>query len=217
MDGLLDLVGGGEIERLLKDPLLWLAGALALVALFQTWRVIWISGEPSRRAKKRVARAKRGEIEGEQFLREMGFHILAVQPEYIWKVQVDGKAAKILLRPDLLVEQGGRRYVADVKTGAVAPDPLSSATRRQLLEYMLACGVDGVLVIDMEARRIRSLAFPLGPAASPAGRGRTGLALLVGLGLGFGAAWGLDAAGWASERSAGSGPAGRVLGYTRPR
>jgi len=57
-----------------------------------------------------------------------------------------------------------------VKTGNSAPDPLTSSTRRQLLEYLIACKVDGVLVVDVEARRIRSLVFPARnlPPARPA-------------------------------------------------
>ena len=35
----------------------------------------------------------------------------------------------------LLVERRGRRFVAEVKTGERAPDPLARPTRRQLLEY----------------------------------------------------------------------------------
>lgn len=137
--------------------------------MVQTWRVLWLRGEPSRRARRRVARAIQGEVEGESFVREMGYRVLAVQPEYTWQLLVDGRPARVVLRPDLLVERDGRRYVADVKTGNSAPDPLSSATRRQLLEYLLACKVHGVLVVDIEARRIRSLVFPLGgrPSSAP--------------------------------------------------
>lgn len=126
----------------------------------QTARIFWLQGEPSRRARRRVARAIQGERAAERFVQEQGFRILAIQPEYTWQLSVDGQPARVVLRPDLVLERDGRRYVADVKTGNSAPDPLTSSTRRQLLEYLIACKVDGVLVVDVEARRIRSLVFP---------------------------------------------------------
>ncbi len=140
----------------------------ALVAVGQTARLLWLRGAASRRSRRRVARARQGEIEGEALVRAQGYRILAVQPEYRWQLSVDGRPASVVLRPDLVVERDGRRFIADVKTGQSAPDPLSSATRRQLLEYLIACRVDGVLVVDMEARRIHSLVFPLRGARSGA-------------------------------------------------
>jgi hypothetical protein len=152
----------------------------------QTARILWLQGEPSRRAKRRVARAIQGERAAERFVQEQGYRILAVQPEYTWTLRVDGRPASVTLRPDLVLERDGRRYIGDVKTGNSAPDPLTSSTRRQLLEYLIACKVDGVLVIDVEARRIRSLVFPTRsvPTAAPAvGGGWGGVLLGVGLGV----------------------------------
>lgn len=142
------------------DLFLGLAALLALIALVQTARILWLHGEASRRAKRRIVRAIQGERDAERFVRERGFKILAVQPEYVWQLSVDGRPAQVVLRPDLILERNGRRYVGDVKTGQSAPNPLMTSTRRQLLEYLIACDVDGVLVIDIEARRIRSLVFP---------------------------------------------------------
>ena len=62
-------------------------------------------------------------------------------------------------RVDLLVVRHGKRFAVDVKTGDIAPDPRHPATRRQLLEYLLAFEVDGVLLVDMRARRIHEIAF----------------------------------------------------------
>ena len=62
--------------------------------------------------------------------------------------RTDGRT---LLRADLLVTRNGRRYVAEVKTGRTAPRLDCAATRRQLLEYRIAFGVDGVLLVDAES------------------------------------------------------------------
>ena len=164
------------------DGLLVLAALCTGVALVQTGRIVWLRGASSRRSRKRVARARQGEIEGEALVRAQGYRILAVQPEYRWQLAVDGRPAFVILRPDLVVERDGRRFIADVKTGQSAPDPLSSATRRQLLEYLLACKVDGVLVVDMEARKIHSLTFPL-----RGGRGHAPTAASPWVALAFGA------------------------------
>ncbi|MCS6900390.1 MAG: PD-(D/E)XK nuclease family protein [Polyangiaceae bacterium] len=170
------------------DLLLSLAALFALVAVVQTVRILWLRGEPSRRARRRVARALQGEREAERLVQEQGYRILAVQPEYTWQLLVDGRPAQVILRPDLVLEREGRRYIADVKTGHSAPDPLSSATRRQLLEYLVACQVDGVLVVDVEARRIRSLVFPshtlpMGALRSEAPWGWALMGMIAGAGL----------------------------------
>jgi hypothetical protein len=41
----------------------------------------------------------------------------------------------------------------------VAPRIETSATRRQLLEYGLAFDVDGVVLVDAEAERVRTITF----------------------------------------------------------
>jgi hypothetical protein len=162
-----------QIEELAQSPLVWAAVVLLLLSAGLLVRVWWQEGLASRRSKKRLARAIKGEIEGEAFMRTLGYRVVAVQPEYVWDLMVDGKPAKVVLRPDLIVEKDGCRYVADVKTGRYAPDPLSSSTRRQLLEYFLALKVDGVLVVDIESRRIRSLEFPV---TVPRGKARAKVA-----------------------------------------
>jgi hypothetical protein len=81
-----------------------------------------------------------------------------------------------------VVAGGGLRYVAEVKTGAFAPRLETAATRRQLLEYRIAFDVDGVLLVDADAERVRLVEFPLpsGPRGQGAGRlGWMGMAWLM--------------------------------------
>ena len=73
---------------------------------------------------------------------------------------VDGEATRIELRADYVVTRQGRRYVAEVKTGRVAPRIETASTRRQLLEYRHAFDVDGVLLVDADARRIHLVELP---------------------------------------------------------
>jgi hypothetical protein len=75
-------------------------------------------------------------------------------------VVVDGVALPVDVRADLLVEKGARRFVVEVKTGKLAPRLETAATRRQLLEYLVAFEVDGVLLFDAEASSLRTVVFP---------------------------------------------------------
>lgn len=124
----------------------------------------WIERR-TRMRRLRIARA--GEMAGERLLVEAGYAVLGRQVETEWTVRVDGDSHPVTLRADLLVARRGARYVAEVKTGEHAPRIESSATRRQLLEYRLAFDVDGVLLIDPGAERIREVVFPLEGAPPP--------------------------------------------------
>ena len=131
------------------------------VLLAELGRVRWATRQERRRRQQRARIARRGEDDAVPLVRSLGYDVVAIQPNYRWRWQVDGDEIEVVLRPDLLLARRGRTFIADVKTGRWAPDPASSATRRQLLEYLLACDVDGVLLVDMEARVVRTLAFPV--------------------------------------------------------
>jgi len=136
----------------------WIVAALLALA----WGA-WLVRRSLRRwrGRLRVRRAVRGEREAEQLLARAGYRIDVRQPQLEWPVECDGVVHSILLRADLLVSRGQRRYVAEVKTGTRAPSIETAATRRQLLEYAVAYEVDGVLLVDMEDHTIREVEFPL--------------------------------------------------------
>jgi len=108
-------------------------------------------------ARQRVARS--GEARAEALVLRAGFEILERQPHVPWTMWVDGEPVDVAARPDLLLSRDGRTYVADVKTGALAPDPTRPQTRRQLLEYQRVLSPDGLLLIDVDAGRIVEVAF----------------------------------------------------------
>jgi hypothetical protein len=140
----------------------WL-GALAGIAAAVI--VVWLRAAWRRRGRSRiaVARARRalaGEREAEALLADAGYAVTARQARRAWQVRLDGEPIDIDLRADLLAEADGRTYVAEVKTGAAAPRIDTAATRRQLLEYQVAYGVDGVLLVDAEAGAVRVVDFP---------------------------------------------------------
>lgn len=148
-----------ELE-LPPEPWLLLFGILALLLVLALWgwrRAVTRVGRANR-ARQRTAR--RAETEAEKLLAGLGFTILERQPTVRWRLEVDGEEVEVSSRADLLVESDGRLFVADVKSGDEAPRPHRPATRRQLLEYLLAFEADGALVVDMRRRRVRSVSFP---------------------------------------------------------
>ena len=140
-----------------RDGLLVLL-AIALVVALLGW---WMAASRVRRANvRRLARAFEGEDGADRLLREAGYRVLDHQVTVRFAMRVDGEEVWVTNRCDRLVERDGAVYVADVKTGDRARDPLSPSTRRQLLEYLLAHEADGALVVDMDAGRVVEVGFP---------------------------------------------------------
>jgi hypothetical protein len=132
-------------------------GLLVLVVLQQLvrrWRA-------RRRLALRFAAARRGESRGRGLLEASGYTVLGAQCAQSYVLSLDGVEVEIQLRADYVVTRDGLRFVAEVKTGALAPLLRTPATRRQLLEYRVAFDVDGVLLVDADARRIHVVQFPL--------------------------------------------------------
>ncbi len=159
----------------------------------------------SRRARVRAARAGDGEREAAVWLEDAGFAIDAAQATGTYEVALDGDVVEIPLRADYLVSKGERRWVAEVKTGAVAPKIATAATRRQLLEYLVAFDVDGVLLVDAERGVVHDVSFP-SRDATPAPRAPARALVLVLAGLAGGVALAaLVQAAAAGASSAGAG------------
>ncbi len=180
--------------RLSTLPPELLVGALAvalLLVVVQSARLAFERSLPRRRLQAARVAGAEGEARAEPLLRSLGYAVVARQAPATYDLTVDGEPCAVALRADLLVERGGRRFVAEVKTGRVAPRLETPATRRQLLEYRVAFDVDGVLLVDVDAGRVHALAFPDGPSRA-AESGLAWLAwLLLGGALGVGAmvAW----------------------------
>ncbi len=127
------------------------------VLLWLWWRAVRRTGRENR-ARQVIASA--GEAAAERLLARDGYRVVDRQVSRVWTLEVDGESWEVLCRADLLVEDAdGARFVAEVKTGRLAPEPTRPATRRQLLEYWLVFPVDGVLLVDMAAGRVRAVRF----------------------------------------------------------
>lgn len=139
------------------DNILAIALAAMVVGALLAWTLAarWQKG----RRRRRFARAARAEQDAVALAEARGYRVLALQVERRFVMKTDGVAQTIIVRADMMLKRRGRRYVAEVKSGKTAPDPTSTATRRQLLEYGTVFDADGLLLFDMEARRIRAVTF----------------------------------------------------------
>ena len=144
------------------DILLWLLIAvLSVLCLVLVLALRLSQGKASRASRARNAHAQWGEQEAERLLENAGYAIIERQVARSWAMEVDGEGFEASVRADLLVKRGGQLFVAEVKTGRLAPDPLYPPTRRQLLEYLFVFDPDGLLVVDVESRSIREVVFQL--------------------------------------------------------
>lgn len=127
--------------------------------MFLVIRERWRRFAASRRARRRARIAVDGEREAEELLRDAGYVVCDRQVSLSWRISCDGEDVDIDLRADLIVERDGRRFIAEVKTGQQAPQIRNAATRRQLLEYLIAYEVDGVLLVDVPDERVQHVDF----------------------------------------------------------
>lgn len=112
------------------------------------------------RRRRRARHALVAEDAAASLLARHGFLVTHRQATVAYRLLDDGRPITIALRADYLVARGGERLVAEVKSGARAPQLHHGPTRRQLLEYQLAFAVDGVLLVDMERADVRRITFP---------------------------------------------------------
>jgi hypothetical protein len=137
------------------------AAVLTLVACVVVLLVArWIARRAaSRRAVVRSRRALAGEASAVALLADAGYEVTDTQVRHAWTFLAGGAPVTVELRCDALVARDGRRLVAEVKTGERAPSLATAATRRQLLEYAVAFGADGVVLVDAEAGAVIEVDF----------------------------------------------------------
>jgi hypothetical protein len=141
-------------------PLSTVAIAAALLALaVLAWRVVRkLAVRWGRRRQWR--RASAAERHAARLLERVGYRVLGSQVQGSYELLVDGVPTTVSLRADYVVSRGGATYVAEVKSGRRAPLLETASTRRQLLEYLVAFQVRGVLLVDAESGSVREVVFP---------------------------------------------------------
>lgn len=140
----------------MSDRVVLVAVGLVLALVATRLRAAW----RSRRARRRLARARAGERSAPALLARHGYELVGEQVPGTLVLRVDGAESLHALRADFLVARDGRRWVAEVKTGARAPSLEHAPTRRQIVEYCAAFDVEGALLVDPESDRIYEIGVP---------------------------------------------------------
>jgi Holliday junction resolvase-like predicted endonuclease len=137
-------------------PVVPVLAAVCVLLALGWW---WSRGRIARANSRRGRRAQVGEVRAEHLLRRAGFRVVDRQVHRTSTMIVDGEDVEIAVRVDLIVKRRGRLFVAEVKTGEVAPSPTHPATRRQLREYAEFFPGHGLLLVDVESERIHRISF----------------------------------------------------------
>lgn len=146
------------VESVAALPWAMLVGASALLVIVATLLVRRWLVRFGRRHTARLAQA--GELRAARLLERSGYQVLAAQAPCTWPVHYGTRQVQLRLRVDYLVKRAGQLYVADAKTGRWPTSIRSAATRRQLLEYLIAYRAHGALLIDMHRERVVEVHFP---------------------------------------------------------
>jgi len=142
-------------------PDLRVVAAALLVALLGLLFGLALSRRARRDGLTRHRRlGTRGERAALRLLRRHGYRVLGTQVAGTVLVRVDGSVRRFAVRADALLRRRRRRFVAEIKAGAVTARLAHRGTRRQLLEYAHAFEVDGVLLVDAARGEILEVEFP---------------------------------------------------------
>jgi hypothetical protein len=139
---------------------LWALAAAAIAALSFAAALRWTRWRTSSLSRRRAKRGFAGQAAAAKLLGGAGYEVVEANPRVPWVTLQDGEPHTVELRGDYLVSRRGQLYLAEVKTGDAADLLGNSATRRQLLEYQLAFGADGILLVCPEQKTIHAVEFP---------------------------------------------------------
>jgi hypothetical protein len=144
-----------------RDVVIVAATVVAVLLVVALLRWLAARGR-SRVAKRRARVALAGEHRAEALLAAAGFVVEGRQVPHLWRIAVDDDVHEAALRCDFVVVRDGERWVAEVKTGEVAPRLATAATRRQILEYQVAYAATGVALVDATLGTVTEVRFELG-------------------------------------------------------
>lgn len=112
---------------------------------------------------RRLSQQKNDAIQAEKaalkLLRKHDFEILEVQPSIDYQIRVNDAPQTVRISADFIVRKLGYTFVAEVKNGEDNNDITHINTRRQLLEYYMAYGTDGILLVNMQQKQINQVQF----------------------------------------------------------
>ncbi|MCG1012675.1 hypothetical protein JT739_08695 [Tepidanaerobacter sp. GT38] len=131
----------------------------ALIGIFLT--IVLIKYIQRWKLKKRLQKAKKSEYEAIKLMKKYGFEILDLQKKYAYTLYVDDKPHKVTVKADMIVKKGNKIYIAEVKSGDKVTSPRYTDTRRQLLEYYMVYRPSGLILVDMEKQKLRTVEYSI--------------------------------------------------------
>lgn len=136
-------IGGGVIAVLL------------IAFLYQSYTI----AKKKRAQRLRFKRGDKLEKEAAVFLKKRGYQVVAAQKVFYHTFQLDNTEQRAKLITDYIVKKGGKTYIVEVKSGKSAIMLSDKNTRRQLLEYDFVIPNDGVILLDMENKKLQLVEF----------------------------------------------------------
>lgn len=113
------------------------------------------------RIKRMLANAKKAEKDAIYLLKQHGYEIIGIQVKKNIVTYINGRANPGYVKVDFIVKKNRKKYIVEVKTGQQTR-ATQSLVRRQLLEYFLVFNPYGVLLLDMERKKIQTIEFEWG-------------------------------------------------------
>ena len=132
-------------------------GLLAAVGVWAYARRAYAGARASRR-RAEVGRRHQRAIE---LLEEHGYTVREVGATVSLTTRVDGRVHEGEVQADLIATQGRRTFVVHLR-GGDSRRLTARPVRRQLLEYVVAYRPDGILLVDLDRRRVRRVEFAVG-------------------------------------------------------
>jgi len=142
----------------------YLIGSLsAVIILLLLYLYLKLKFKEFRINKKIKAQLKRGikkEEEAKKFLIKNGYKIVSHNQNFSYYIKEDDSKIKITIETDYIVYKNNKKYIVEVKSGSESPKITNRNTRRQILEYYSFIDNDGILLLNMENKRIAEIKFP---------------------------------------------------------
>lgn len=125
--------------------------------LFYNINKVW----QSIKIKGMLANAKKAERDAIYLLKKNGYEVIGMQVKRNIVTYINGRAYPGYVKVDFLVKKKRKKYIVEVKTGQQTR-ATQSLVRRQLLEYFLVFNPHGILLVDMERKKIQTIEFEWG-------------------------------------------------------
>ena len=103
-------------------------------------------------------KGKKAEQKAIKLLKKNGYKIESFQTTAKGKLLQDDETLTFLIRADLIVSKGKKKFIAEVKSGKAASIEEIN-TRRQLLEYSKVFNNKNLILIDTEKNKIKKIEF----------------------------------------------------------